>query len=37
MEEDIRKRFEAEMTEDEREQLELLKETEAAEKKSKKR
>ena len=37
MEEDIRKRFEAEMTEDEREQLELLKETEATEKKSKKR
>lgn len=37
MEEDIRKRFEAEMTEKEREQLELLKETEAAEKKSKKR
>jgi 6-pyruvoyl-tetrahydropterin synthase len=37
MEENIRKRFEAEMTEEEREQLELLKETEAAEKKSKKR
>ncbi len=37
MEEDIRKRFEAEMTAEEREQLELLKETEAAEKKSKKR
>jgi hypothetical protein len=37
MEENIRKRFEAEMTEEEREQLELLKETEAAEKMSKKR
>lgn len=37
IEEELIKRFEAEMTEEEREQLELLKETEAAEKKSKKR
>jgi hypothetical protein len=36
IEDELLKRFEAEMTEEEREQRELLKETERAERKSKK-